>query len=78
MCSRRCHASERDLVEVVARAQRTGVDPQGVVLQLIVGHADPQVEDLRSWAIGVFGTAYEPPSAETCRKKMKVIKEGQQ
>jgi hypothetical protein len=52
-----------NLVEVVARAQGTGVDPQGVVLQLVVGHDDPQVGELRSWAIGVLERVHEPSSA---------------
>jgi hypothetical protein len=52
-----------NLVEVVARAQGTGVDPQGVVLQLIVGHDDPQVGNLRSWAIRALERAHEPSSA---------------
>ena len=52
-----------NLVEVVTRAEGTGVDPQGVVLQLIVGHDDPQARELRSWAIGVLERFYEPSSA---------------
>ena len=52
-----------NLVEVVTRAEETGVDPQGVVLQLIVGHDDPQARELRSWAIGVLERFYEPSSA---------------
>ena len=50
-----------NLVEVVARAQETGVEPQGVVLQLIAGHTDPQVDELRSWAIDVLGQVCELP-----------------
>ncbi len=52
-----------NLVEVVARAQGTGADPQGVILQLIVGHDDPQANELRSWAIGVLERVHEPSSA---------------
>ncbi len=52
-----------NFVEVVARAQGTGVDPQGVILQLIVGHDNPQVGELRSWTIGVLERDYEPSSA---------------
>lgn len=43
-----------NLVEEVARAQGTGVDPSGVALQLIAGHGDPEAVELRSWAIGVL------------------------
>jgi hypothetical protein len=52
-----------NLVEVVARAEGTGVEPQGVILQLIAGHDDPQSIELRSWAIGVLERAHEPSSA---------------
>jgi hypothetical protein len=52
-----------NLVEVVTRAEGTGVDPQGVVLQLVVGHDDPQASELRSWVIGVLERFYEPLSA---------------
>lgn len=41
-----------NLVEEVARARGTGVDPDGVVLQLMAGHGDPEAVELRSWAIG--------------------------
>ena len=43
-----------NLVEEVVRARGTGVDPNGVVLQLIAGHDEPEAVELRSWAIGVF------------------------
>ena len=52
-----------NLVEVVARAQGTGVDPQGVVLQLVAGHADPQASELRLWVIGLLEQVYESSSA---------------
>ena len=51
-----------NLVEVVERAG-TGVDPQGVVLQLIIGHDDQRAVELRSWAIGVLEQVYESSSA---------------
>ena len=54
-------ASE-NLVEIVARAQGTGVDPRGVILQLFVGHDDPHADELRSWAIDVLERIYEPSS----------------
>ena len=52
-----------NLVEEVARAQGTGVDPHGVVLQLLVGHDNPQAVELRSWAIHVLEQVYESSSA---------------
>jgi hypothetical protein len=52
-----------NLVEVVARAVGTGVDPQGVILQLVVGHDDPQAVELRSWTIGVLEQVYESSPA---------------
>ena len=52
-----------NLVEVVERAGGTGVDPQGVVLQLIIGHDDPRAVVLRSWTIGVLEQVYESSSA---------------
>jgi hypothetical protein len=51
-----------NLVEVAARTQETGVDPQGVVLQLIAGHDDTPVDGLRSWVVGVLEQVLEPSS----------------
>lgn len=49
-----------NLVETVLRARDTGVEPSGVVLQLVAGHEDPCVDELRSWVIDVVEQVLEP------------------
>jgi hypothetical protein len=57
-----------NLVEVAARTQETEVDPQGVVLQLIAGHDETQVDGLRSWVVGVLEQVLEPSSAQEMKE----------
>lgn len=56
-----------NLVEVVLRARETGVESRGVVLQLIVGHDDVQVAELRSWAIDVLEQGLDSSSTQSIK-----------